>query len=131
MVCFAIKNLRKCFKVAFNNPVMYFITRDEFNKLSVFWMEFGVLPCGRSDRPVSCSRPNSASNAKILNLEKKNQWGKQRELFPGGYSLILPYRYVPSHRVGFLSRFGLRKRVYTLSILVWNRLWFSRGLRSV
>ena len=88
MVCFAIKNLRKCFKVAFNNPVMYFITRDEFNKLLVFWMEFGVLPFGRSDRPVSCSRPNSASYAKILNLKKKNQWGKQRELFPGGYSLI-------------------------------------------
>ena len=87
MVCF-VKNLRKCFKVAFNNPVMYFITRDEFNKLLVFWMEFGVLPFGRSDRPVSCSRPNSASNAKILNLEEKHQWGKQRELFPGG---VLPY----------------------------------------
>ena len=87
VVCFA-KNLRKCFKVAFNNPVMYFITRDEFNKLLVFWMEFGVQPFGGSDRPVSCSRPNSANNAKILNLEKKNQWGKQRRLFPGGYSLI-------------------------------------------
>ena len=88
MVCFAIKNLRKCFKVAFNNPVMYFITRDEFNKLLVFWMEFGVLPFGRSDRPVSCSRPNSASNAKILNLEKKKSMGKtERTLYRG----VLPY----------------------------------------
>lgn len=88
MVCFAIKNLRKCFKVAFNNPVMYFITRDEFNKLLVFWMEFGVLPFGRSDRPVSCSRPNSASNAKILNLEEKNQLGKTERTLSRG---VLPY----------------------------------------
>ena len=87
MVCFAIKNLRKCFKVAFNNPVMYFITRDEFNKLLVFWMEFGVLPFGRSDRPVSCSRPNSASNAKILNLEKKSMGKTERTLSRG----VLPY----------------------------------------
>ena len=87
MVCFAIKNLRKCFKVAFNNPVMYFITRDEFNKLLVFWMEFGVLPFGRSDRPVSCSRPNSASNAKILNLEKKSMGKTERTLSWG----VLPY----------------------------------------
>ena len=87
MVCFAIKNLRKCFKVAFNNPVMYFITRDEFNKLLVFWMEFGVLPFGRSDRPVSCSRPNLASNAKILNLEKKSMGKTERTLSRG----VLPY----------------------------------------
>lgn len=87
MVCF-VKNLRKCFKVAFNNPVMYFITRDEFNKLLVFWMEFGVLPFGRSDRPVSCSRPNSASNAKILNLEKKKSMGKTERTLSRG---VLPY----------------------------------------
>ena len=86
MVCFA-ENLRKCFKVAFNNPVMYFITRDEFNKLLVFWMEFGVLPFGRSDRPVSCSRPNSASNAKILNLEKKSMGKTERTLSRG----VFPY----------------------------------------
>ena len=86
MVCFA-KNLRKCFKVAFNNPVMYFITRDEFNKLLVFWMEFGVLPFGRSDRPVSCSRPNSASNAKILNLKKKINGENRENSFPGGTPL--------------------------------------------
>ena len=87
MVCFAIKNLRKCFKVAFNNPVMYFITRDEFNKLLVFWMEFGVLPFGGSDRAVSCSRPNSASNAKILNLEKKSMGENRENSFPGGTPL--------------------------------------------
>ena len=91
---------------------MYFITRDELNKLLFFWMEFGVLPFGRSDRPVSCSRPNLASNAKILNLEKKNQWGKQRELFPGGTPLYKPYRYVPPHRVGFLGRFGLKTGIH-------------------
>ena len=86
-VCFA-KNLRKCFKVALNNPVMYFITRDEFNKLLVFWMEFGVLPFGRSDRPVSYSRPNSASNARILNLEKKKSMGKTERTLSRG---VLPY----------------------------------------
>ena len=35
------------------------------------------------------------------------------------------------HRVGFLRRFGLKKGVYTLPILVWNRVWFSRELRRV
>ena len=45
----------------------------------------------------------------------------------GGYSLIKLYRYVLPHWVGFLHRFGL-KTVYTLPILVWNRVWFSAEL---
>ena len=44
---------------------------------------------------------------------------------PGGIPLYKLYRYVPSHRAGFL-----RRRVYTLSILVWNRVWFSREQRE-
>ena len=49
---------------------------------------------------------------------------------PGGGGGVLPhisYRYVLPDRVGFLRRFVLKiKRVYTLPILVWNRVWFSR-----
>ena len=45
----------------------------------------------------------------------------------GGTPLYKPYRYVPPHRVGFLRRFGL-KRVYTLPILGWNRVCFSKEL---
>ena len=48
----------------------------------------------------------------------------------GGTPSYKLYRYVPSHLVGFLRRFGL-KPVYTLPILVWNRVWFSRELRCV
>ena len=39
------------------------------------------------------------------------------------------FPYLPSHRVGFLRRFGM-KRIYTLPTLVWNRVWFSRELRE-
>ena len=31
---------------------------------------------------------------------------------PGGPPLYKPYRYVPSHRVGFLRRFGLKKGIH-------------------
>ena len=45
----------------------------------------------------------------------------------GGTPLYKLYSHVPSHRVGFLRRFRLR--VFTLPILVWNRVWFLRELR--
>lgn len=32
-----------------------------------------MLPFGRSDKPVSRSRPNWASDAKVFNLKKKNK----------------------------------------------------------
>ena len=47
----------------------------------------------------------------------------------GGTPLYKLYRYVPPQRVGFLRRFGI-KRVYTLPISVWNRVWFSRELKE-
>ena len=50
----------------------------------------------------------------------------------GGTPLYKPYRYVPPHRVGFLRRFGLKTGIhFGVYILVWNRVWFSRELRSV
>ena len=50
------------------------------------------------------------------------------QISPGGHTLTKLYSHVPSHRVGFLRRFGLR--VFTLPILVWNRVWFLRELRE-
>ena len=41
----------------------------------------------------------------------------------GGTPLYKPYRYVPPQRVGVFAP-------YTLSILVWNLVWFSRELRE-
>ena len=38
--------------------------------------------------------------------------------------------YVPPHGVGFLRRFGLKKGIPALPILVWNRVWFLRELRE-
>ena len=48
----------------------------------------------------------------------------------GGTPLYKPYRYVPPQRVWFLVLFGLKTTVYTLPILVWKRVWFSRELRQ-
>ena len=50
----------------------------------------------------------------------------------GGTPLYKLYRYVPPHRVGFLRGFGLKTgiRIYTLPILVWNRVWFLREVRD-
>ena len=50
------------------------------------------------------------------------------DFLPGDVSLYKPYRYVPPQRVWFLRFFCLLKRIYTLLILVWNRVWFSREL---
>ena len=47
----------------------------------------------------------------------------------GGTPLYKLCRFVPPNRVGFLRRF-VCKRVYTLPILVWNRVWFSGELRE-
>ena len=49
------------------------------------------------------------------------------DIAQGGTPPYKLYMYGPPHRVGFLRRFGL-KTVYTLLILVWNRVWFSREL---
>ena len=38
--------------------------------------------------------------------------------------------YVPPRGVGFLRRFGLKKGIPALPILVWNRVWFLRELRE-
>ena len=46
----------------------------------------------------------------------------------GGTPLFKPHRYMLPQRVGFLGLFGLKK--YTLPILVWNRVWSSKGLRE-
>ena len=43
------------------------------------------------------------------------------------YPLYKPYKLEPPQRVGFWA-FLVWKRVYTLPILVWNRLQFSREL---
>ena len=49
----------------------------------------------------------------------------------GGTPLYKPYIYVPPQMVGFLCRCGLKKGIlYTLPILVWNRVRFSRELRD-
>ena len=49
---------------------------------------------------------------------------------PGGYTpLYKSYRYVPLLRL-WVWAFPVCKRVYTLSILVWNRVWFSGELRQ-
>ena len=47
----------------------------------------------------------------------------------GGTPLYKPYRYVPLKGYG-LWAFLAWKRVYTLTILVLNRVWFSRDLRE-
>ena len=43
--------------------------------------------------------------------------------------LYKPYRYVLPHRVGFCAVL-VWKRVDAFPILVWNWVWFSRGLRE-
>ena len=60
-----------------------------------------------------------------------DETGCYRPPCPGGgvTPLYKLYKYVPLHRVGFLSRL-VWKRVYTLPILVWNRVWFLRGLQE-
>ena len=35
-----------------------------------------------------------------------------------------------AHRAGFLRRFGLKKGIQALPILLWNRIWFLRELRE-
>ena len=47
----------------------------------------------------------------------------------GGTSLYKPYGYVSPHWVEFLVLFGL-EHVYTLPILVWNRVLFARELQE-
>ena len=67
------------------------------------------------------------------NLRVNITWFFTCLFFPGG---VLPYlshigMCPPSSRV-FAPFFGLKfkKQVYTLAILVWNRVWFSRELRE-
>ena len=51
---------------------------------------------------------------------------------PGGTPLYKLYRYVLPHRVFWcFCAVLVWKRVYTLTILVWDRAWFLRELRSV
>ena len=47
----------------------------------------------------------------------------------GSTPLYKPYRYVPPHREGVCA-VSVWKRIYTLPILIWNRVWFSRELRT-
>ena len=55
-------------------------------------------------------------------------WGY--DLMTGGW--VLPYwsYIVMCCPTGFLRHFAVWKRVYTLPILLWNRVWFSRELRD-
>ena len=48
------------------------------------------------------------------------------ELCLGGTPFCKLYKYVPPHWVGFL----IWRRVYTLPILAWNRVWFLRELQE-
>ena len=49
----------------------------------------------------------------------------------GGTLLYKTYKYVqPKGPVGFLGLSGVTTGQYTLPILVWNRVWFSRELRK-
>ena len=61
---------------------------------------------------------------------KKKSMGKtERTLSRGGTPL---YSHIGMCRpIGGFSAVLVWKRVYTLPILVWNRVWFSRELRSV
>ena len=64
---------------------------------------------------------NSNDLCKIRNRQAQRQMKT-----PGGDTpLYKSYRYVPPHYAILVW-----KRVYTLPILVWNRLWFSRELRE-
>ena len=47
----------------------------------------------------------------------------------GGSPLYKPYRFVPTLRVWFLRRFGLKTGIY-FAHFVWNRLWSSKELRE-
>ena len=49
--------------------------------------------------------------------------------FRGGTPLYKPYRYVPPQRVGVFAPFW-SENGYTLCLLVWNLVWFSRELRE-
>ena len=73
----------------------------------------------------SVSRPNEAFRG---HPGPRTEFLRYLDFLPGDVSLWKPYRYVPPQRVWFLRFFGLLKRIYTLLILVWNRVWFSREL---
>ena len=73
----------------------------------------------------SVSRPNEAFRG---HPGPRTEFLRYLDFLPGDVSLWKPYRYVPPQRVWFLRFFGLLKRIYTLLILVWNRVWFSRKL---
>ena len=71
----------------------------------------------------SVSRPNEAFRG---HPGPRTEFLRYLDFLPGDVSLWKPYRYVPPQRVWFLRFFCLLKRIYTLLILVWNRVWFSR-----
>ena len=73
----------------------------------------------------SVSRPNEAFRG---HPGPRTEFLRYLDFLPGDVSLWKPYRYVPPQRVWFLRFFCLLKRIYTLLILVWNRVWFSREL---
>ena len=75
----------------------------------------------------SVSRPNEAFRG---HPGPRTEFLRYLDFLPGDVSLWKPYRYVPPQRVWFLRFFCLLKRIYTLLILVWNRVWFSRELRE-
>ena len=73
----------------------------------------------------SVSRPNEVFRG---HPGPRTEFLRYLDFLPGDVSLWKPYRYVPPQRVWFLRFFCLLKRIYTLLILVWNRVWFSREL---
>ena len=73
----------------------------------------------------SVSRPNEAFRG---HPGPRTEFLRYLDFLPGDVSLWKPYRYVPPQRVWFLRFFCLLKRIYTLLILVWNRVWYSREL---
>ena len=73
----------------------------------------------------SVSRPNEAFRG---HPGPRTEFLRYLDFLQGDVSLWKPYRYVPPQRVWFLRFFCLLKRIYTLLILVWNRVWFSREL---
>ena len=73
-------------------------------------------------------RPGEAGFCKLIINYTSIPWGGGGGRTP----LYKPNWYLPPHQVGFLRRFGLETvTVYTLPILLWNRVWFSWELRSV
>ena len=53
----------------------------------------------------------------------------ERTLSRGGPPLYKPYRYVPSHRVGFLRRFGLKTGIHFVHFGVESGMVFEGTTR--